>query len=130
MLQKVRFILFACYLLGVYFAFFPAIIHAQNPESNLVTTLEKIEYDALRNREEIRSLSARVHDIRSQVSRIAQDGAGALVLLLTAVFCAVWAQNTGRSAVLWFSLGLLFHIIALFVLLWKNAPGNRERRVA
>jgi hypothetical protein len=48
---------------------------------------------------------------------------GALVLLFGA-FCALWAQNTGRNAWLWFFLGVMFHVIAVAVLLYKNT----ERR--
>jgi hypothetical protein len=53
---------------------------------------------------------------------------GGLVLFFFAVFCALWAQNTGRSAWLWFFLGLCFHIITALVLLTKNSDNNFERR--
>jgi hypothetical protein len=51
---------------------------------------------------------------------------GALVLLFGA-FCALWAQNTGRNAWLWFFLGVMFHVVAVAVLLVKNAEGRRTR---
>jgi hypothetical protein len=53
---------------------------------------------------------------------------GGLVLFFFAVFCALWAQNTGRSAWLWFFLGLFFHIITALVLLTKNSNDKFERR--
>jgi hypothetical protein len=45
---------------------------------------------------------------------------GALVLLFGA-FCALWAQNTGRNPWFWFLLGVIFHFVAVLVLLAKNA---------
>jgi hypothetical protein len=47
--------------------------------------------------------------------------ATAALALLFGAFCALWAQNTGRNAWLWFFLGLLFHVFAVGVLLYKNA---------
>ncbi|MDH5822059.1 hypothetical protein QFW77_03500 [Luteimonas sp. RD2P54] len=44
-----------------------------------------------------------------------------LVAFLFGVFCAYWAQETGRSAWLWFFLGLLLPPIAGIALLSKNA---------
>jgi len=46
-------------------------------------------------------------------------------LFLFGVFCALWAQNTGRNAWLWFFVGLLFHVIAVLVLLHKNSRDPR-----
>ena len=42
------------------------------------------------------------------------------VPILFGAFCALWAQNTKRNAVLWFFVGMIFNIIAVFVLLYKN----------
>lgn len=50
----------------------------------------------------------------------------ALVAFLFAVFCAYWAQETARSAWLWFVFGLLLPPIAGIALLSKNAV-RRER---
>lgn len=50
-----------------------------------------------------------------------------MVPIFFGIFCALWAQNTRRSAVLWFFLGLFFTIIAGFVVLIKN-EGDRRRR--
>lgn len=44
------------------------------------------------------------------------------VTFLFGIFCAHWAQNTKRSALLWFFLGLLFAPITGLALLWKNQP--------
>jgi hypothetical protein len=51
---------------------------------------------------------------------------GALALLFGA-FCALWAQNTGRNAWLWFFLGLVFHVFAIGVLLYRNAEAGGRR---
>jgi hypothetical protein len=58
-----------------------------------------------------------------------QDKSGFFgVAILYAVFCAMWAQNSGRNAWLWFFLGLFFNVITVFVLLYKNSADNKRRR--
>lgn len=54
-------------------------------------------------------------------SRYASTG---LVFFLFAVFCAYWAQSTGRNAWLWFFLGWFFAPITGLVLLYKNSKGR------
>ncbi len=44
-----------------------------------------------------------------------------MTIILFAAFCALWAQNTNRNPWLWFFLGLIFNVIAVLVLLAKNA---------
>ena len=53
-----------------------------------------------------------------RVEELAKDGAP--LLFLFGIFCALWAQNTGRNAWLWFFLGAFFHVITVLVLLAKN----------
>ena len=53
--------------------------------------------------------------------------AGAMAYLFGA-FCALWAQNTRRSAWLWFFLGLFFSVFAVIVLLVKNSGDRFERQ--
>ncbi|HEY8901064.1 MAG TPA: hypothetical protein VIM61_11690 [Chthoniobacterales bacterium] len=52
------------------------------------------------------------------------------VLFLFGAFCALWAQNTNRSAWLWFFLGVFLNFIAVLVLLFKNSNDkwNRDHR--
>jgi hypothetical protein len=50
-----------------------------------------------------------------------------LVFYLFAIFCAYWAQTTGRSALLWFFMGWLFAPITGLVLLSKNAQDRAQR---
>lgn len=47
-----------------------------------------------------------------------------LVFYLFGIFCAYWAQNTGRSAWLWFFVGWFFAPITGLVLLHKNSGGR------
>ena len=48
-----------------------------------------------------------------------------LVLFLFGGFCAIWAQNTKRNPWMWFFLGLLFSVITVLFLLYKNADDRR-----
>ena len=45
----------------------------------------------------------------------------ALVLFLFGAFCALWAQNTGRSAWTWFVLGFIFSVLTVIALLISNS---------
>lgn len=47
-----------------------------------------------------------------------------LVFYLFGIFCAYWAQTTGRSAWTWFFTGWFFAPITGLVLLRKNAEGG------
>jgi hypothetical protein len=74
--------------------------------------------------ERLSALEDRVARLESSVE---SKSSGGLVLFLFGVFCALWAQNTGRSPWLWFFLGLFFSVITGVVLLAKNA-NDRKRR--
>ena len=45
---------------------------------------------------------------------------------LFGIFCAYWAQTTGRNAWLWFFLGLFFAPFTGLVLLYKNSQDRRH----
>jgi hypothetical protein len=47
--------------------------------------------------------------------------------IMAASICALWAQNTARNAWRWFFAGLLFSVITLLLLLYKNAEDIRTR---
>lgn len=71
----------------------------------------------------------RVEKIESRVSKIEREGrswAGAA--FVSAVFAALWAQNTRRNAWLWFFAALFLAPIILLVLLYKNSVDVRSRR--
>ena len=66
--------------------------------------------------------------VTSLDGKVGQMGAAAW---LFAAFCALWAQNTGRSAWLWFFLGLFFSVITVIVLLAKNSDDrSKDARAA
>lgn len=77
--------------------------------------------------EEVRLLKTRVENMRGPANTAAAGGG---VSFLFGVFCALWAQNTNRSAWLWFFLGLFFTAITAVVLLVKNSDDkfNRQQR--
>jgi hypothetical protein len=62
-------------------------------------------------------LTARIERIEG---RVARRTSGA-VLLLFGAFCALWAQYSKRNPWLWFFFGLVFSILALPIVLMKNA---------
>jgi hypothetical protein len=64
----------------------------------------------------------RMNDLEQNLDA-AQRGAATTgaVSILFGAFCALWAQNTRRNAWLWFFLGLIFSVITVLVLLYKNS---------
>jgi len=80
-------------------------------------------------------IDERVANLESQVATLKQSvqqaGNGVVLgLFVFAVFCAVWAQNTNRSAVLWFVLGFLplINFFTAIVLLAKNSRDRKRLR--
>jgi len=68
-------------------------------------------------------LEQMVYDNDSKIkglTKAAKDNA--LPLVLFAFFCAWWAKSTGRSALGWFFLGLLFHVFTAIALVAKTEP--------
>jgi len=70
------------------------------------------------------NLENRVTKLEHKTRAHANEGAA---LFLFGAFCALWAQNTGRNAWLWFFMGLLFSMITVLVLLSKNAEDRKQR---
>jgi hypothetical protein len=71
----------------------------------------------------VTQLEGRVSTLEQKITSLGDQG---LVLFLFGAFCALWAQNTGRSSWLWFFLGLFFSVITVLVLLSKNAQDRRD----
>ena len=81
------------------------------------------------------ALEQKVSDLEAQVSELQSNpnfpggpagqaagaGSAASVAILFGAFCALWAQNTGRSPWLWFFLGLFGNVIAVLALLVRNS---------
>ena len=66
--------------------------------------------------------------LEKAVSELEGNAAGGAVLFLFGIFCALWAQNTGRNPWLWFFLGLLLSIITVLFLLEKNSTDIADKR--
>ncbi len=89
-----------------------------------VITFAAIHVDAAADDEQrVRQLEEDVQTLRRDVQDAAPTG---LVMMLFGTFCALWAQNTGRSAWLWFFLGLFFSVITVLVLLYKNSANQQS----
>ncbi len=69
-------------------------------------------------------LENQVEKLNSSIEGKSSIGA---VLFLYGVFCALWAQNTGRNPWLWFITGMLFSVITAIVLLVKNSDDRKLR---
>lgn len=75
--------------------------------------------------------ASRLDDLERRLTRVEHRSRGGqaagVAVFVCAAFCALWAQQTGRNAWLWFFLGLLFSVITLLVLLYKNANDRKGR---
>jgi uncharacterized MAPEG superfamily protein len=80
------------------------------------------EQKAGKTEQRVDQLEQRVN-VAQHEAREAATGGGAAILF--GAFCALWAQNTGRNAWLWFFLGLIFSVITVLVLLYKNSTDRR-----
>ena len=86
-------------------------------------------------RSEIDSLKSQIGKLESDIAgldhtqrQLAEESGGiAIVLFLFGAFCALWAQSSGRSAWLWFFLGVIFHVIAVLFVLSKNGADLRQK---
>ena len=74
---------------------------------------------------EVTNLKAKVESMKNPANTAATGGG---VSFLFGAFCALWAQNTNRSAWLWFFLGLFFTVITAVVLLVKNSDDKFNRQ--
>lgn len=52
----------------------------------------------------------------------------AMVFFLFALFCAYWAQETNRSAWLWFFMGFFFAPFTGIVLVSKNSEDKKKHK--
>ena len=65
-----------------------------------------------------------------ELEEVAEAGGAAIVLtlILFGCFCALWAQNTGRTGWAWFLLGLFLGPLAALYVLIANAGERRSLR--
>ena len=105
----------------------PALSDDGDQEEYLSAKTEKLESEMLQLRAEIQEHGHRIRELDSALEDAQRAGFGALVSILFGAFCALWAQNTGRSAWGWFFLGLLFSVITVVVLLVKNSSDRKAK---
>ncbi len=78
---------------------------------------QNLEIQNLRNQ-----LTSETSGLREKIDSYAPI---AMVLFLFGGFCALWAQNTGRSPWVWFFTGLVFSVLAVIAVLIRNSEDNR-----
>ena len=93
-------------------------------EERLGMKVRELETEMAQVRTEIQQHGSKIRQLDSLIEDAHWGGP---VLVLFGAFCALWAQNTGRSAWAWFFLGLFFSIITVLVLLSKNSRDHRLR---
>ncbi len=82
--------------------------------------------DAAAQREVDDRITQLEKDVQRLKSKVRDAASTGVVFYLFGIFCALWAQNTGRSALVWFVLGLFFNIVTVLFLLTRNAEGLRK----
>ncbi len=92
----------------------PTITELESQINRLKSRVEYLEYTQNKTK----------HDISTLQEAVKRTGPA---LLLFAIFCAWWAKSTGRSALGWFFLGLLFHVITGIALLIKTERGGQQQ---
>jgi len=92
------------------------------PTEDHSRSIQELESEVSSLKSKVRSLESEMRSVKTRL-----DDA-AIAAFFFAVFCAWWAQHTGRNPWAWFFLGLIFHIITAFVLLSKNAADERSKR--
>lgn len=109
----------------------PSPSFAQLPDSDREESLgmkvRELETEMAQVRSEIQQQGGNIRQLDS-LTRHGEWGGPLLVLF--GAFCALWAQNTGRSAWTWFFLGLFFSVITVLVLLSKNSRDHTVRTQA
>jgi uncharacterized membrane protein YfcA len=74
-------------------------------------------------------LAIRVTSLERQSESLESKMGYSGLAFLFGAFCALWAQNTGRRAWLWFFFGLFLNVIAVLFVLIRNS-NDREAAAA
>lgn len=117
-------------LLSLAAVFFCSLVQAQQGSPIPASSTGALQQEVTRLRQQVKTLDERI-DVLSSRSKpktpvnsnvpVNPNVSTGGVAILFGAFCALWAQNTKRNALLWFFLGAIFNVIAVFVLLYKNA---------
>lgn len=105
----------------------PSLLAQQDdptPEPKSLQTIPELEAAVHRLDRNTRDTAKKLaeYDATLQIATYVALGAAGAFLLLSGVFCSVWAQDHGRSGVLWFILGLVpvLHVFTLLIVLVLN----------
>ena len=103
-----------------WFVLFVLLFVQQNvtAQTETETRLAQLEKD-------VKSLKSSVKSLFSSVDDLVKPG---FIMYFFGIFCALWAQNTGRNPWAWFFLGLFFSIITVLVLLSINSADLKKRQ--
>ena len=78
-----------------------------------------LKIEQLSNR--VNYFESMIHDNKTEIQTLTEAVTNnAFTLFMFAFFCAWWAKSTGRSALGWFFLGLIFHVLTAIVLVSKT----------
>ena len=91
----------------------------------LILTLGQAAFAATASHAEP-TLANQLERVERRVDRLYSSLVG--VGLLAGAICALWAQNTGRNAWVWFFGAFIFSFFALLLMLHQNATDLRRRR--
>ena len=106
------------------FAIAAVCLGAQNEQPEL----RQLRGDLTNLEKEVHALEIQEAETKSKLQKLIDESGGAgFALILFGGFCALWAQNTGRNAWLWFFLGLFFSFITMLFLLSKNSQDIRDK---
>lgn len=112
---------------------FTGIAVAGIPVGNIDSKLSDMEDRLAAQEQKVMTLEQRSDQLEtSNTDLMSQTGYApiGMVTFLFGAFCALWAQNTGRSAVGWFFLGLFFNVFTVLALLVKNSDDNAQNKAS
>ncbi|WP_105198852.1 MULTISPECIES: hypothetical protein [unclassified Pseudoalteromonas] len=110
-----------CKLLLVFFMFLglQSSVFASDASEQLTTS--ELESKVSKLQSKVWELETAQNKAKSDISKIQETlRHSGLAIVLFAFFCAWWAKTSGRSALLWFILGMLFHVLTAIALLIKT----------
>jgi hypothetical protein len=96
---------------------------AQGNSEKIEQLTQKIERQDAEIQSMRNKLDSETWNLRQEIDSYAPLG---LVLFLFGVFCALWAQNTGRNPWSWFFLGLIFSVLTVITVLINNSRDQSE----
>ena len=102
---------------------------AQTPEQRIQELEERVRSVETRANKNTSSTSAAEGRVSAVEQNLADHASKGVVLYLFGVLCALWAQNTGRSAWTWFLLGVVFNVFTVLALLSKNSEDRMKARI-